>query len=189
MSKRVFTVIAVAIVGLYVCVGWLIAQQNRPIADIAMAGLPTQPFSHVVTKQLTVQSGGTTLQSNVDATGYDFTMDDLTATGNLTADGLIANTGTYTDAVSAAGFTGPITTTSMILGDTFTALRYGVAASVTDAMTITHNLGDTPLFVMLEPYGDSITVPVNVAISDTTSFTVNVPDGVTVANLIWFAGK
>lgn len=30
----------------------------------------------------------------------------------------------------------------------------------------------------------SLTVPVNVAISDTVSFTVNVPDGVTVANLI-----
>jgi len=174
MSKRVFIVIAVAIVGLYVCVGWLIAQQNRSIADIAMAGLPTQPFSHVMTKQLTVQSGGTTLQSNVDATGYDFTMDDLTA-DDLTIDDLTA--------------TGPITATQVILGGTFTAMQYGMAAAVTDAMTITHGLGGAPLFVMLEPYGDGITVPVNVAISDTTSFTVNVPDGVTVANLIWFAGK
>lgn len=186
MSKRTVWILVAVLAITWAAISWLAIGDE---AKVSMLGLPKQRFSHVVTEQLTVQGGGTTLQSNVTATGYDFTMDDLTATGNLTADGLIANTGTYTDAVSAAGFTGPITTTSMILGDTFTALRYGVAASVTDAMTITHNLGDTPLFVMLEPYGDSITVPVNVAISDTVSFTVNVPDGVTVANLIWFAGK
>jgi hypothetical protein len=102
---------------------------------------------------------------------------------------LVAQTGVFTDTLSAAGITGPITATQIILGGTFTGLRYGMAATVTDAMTITHGLGAAPLFVMLEPYGDGITVPVNVAISDTTSFTVNVPDGVTVANVIWLAGK
>jgi hypothetical protein len=69
------------------------------------------------------------------------------------------------------------------LGGVFSNLRYGMAATVTDGVTITHGLGGAPLFVMLEPYGDGITVAVSVVISDATSFTVNVPDGVTVANM------
>ena len=56
-------------------------------------------------------------------------------------------------------------------------------------MTVTHGLGAAPEFVIPVAYGDGVTVTVGIAVSDTTTFTYDVPDGVTLANVIWLAGK
>ncbi len=183
MDKKIrawFGVIVIALVITWGMLGAMVWKQNQPQGPSMLAAGFNPIYFDWASKKLIVESGGeievqsggvVDMQSGSVATfAGTQTFDD-----SITSGAAIANTGTFT--------------TSLTLGDTFTALRFGTIANATDGMTITHGLGAAPKFVMLTPYGDGITVSVGVAVSDTTSFTVDTQDGVTVGRVMWLAGK
>ncbi len=187
-NRTWFLILSILVIAACFGVGYLFVLQGQQqnVGDLPLGSGFNPVYFDWASKKLIVESGG---ELEVQTGGVIDAQSGSTTNfaGTQTFDDLtVGDDAVIVDDLNVKDV---VVTTTLTLGGVFSNLRYGMAATVTDGVTITHGLGGAPLFVMLEPYGDGITVAVSVVISDATSFTVNVPDGVTVANMGWFAGK
>ena len=145
-------------------------------AGCAPAGVSKSPFMHVVTRVLTVTTGGATFQSDIDMEGND-----IADAGTVTATGfagpLAGDVSAATITLESVAFSGPV--------------RFGSATVGEGVTQIAHGLGTTPTMMVLTPlYNGTLTQTVYVTSSNTISmYALLSPGSVTQTTVYWAAGK